>query len=136
MAKSDNIEVQSVEQKDNKLEVTINTNGKTKKPHLVKHIGEYIDGDAKVITFLATRKELLLFRTDTSYLQFRNHMFRTNDSDIIEYIKTHPIFNQEIFDGDYPPAIKKKMEEYRSKFTRDPDEHELGYARQYGSGKL
>jgi len=122
--KNETVQVESTTREDNKIEVVVRTQDNRRSTVLKKHVAEWLDGDAISKTFVATKKEMMLFYTEHEYIAFKNNVFRTNVPKAIEYIKTHPAFNIDIFENAYPEHIKKKMEEHRRYVTRDPDEHE------------
>lgn len=86
-----------------------------------KYYGQKLDpqGAKEPTVFLTTRKELSCFLTYNEYIQFKHHNFVTNDQRLIDYLRKHGLFGAEIFEGEYPPHIKTKMEEDRQWITRD-----------------
>lgn len=79
------------------------------------------------ITFKSLHRGSLLFLSPDHYIKFINHLYSTNDPEIIEAIRTHPMFGQEFFEGEFPDWVKEKFQkdkQYISYFN--PDEEIVG----------
>jgi hypothetical protein len=129
MSKGLTVEKAVLDKNGSQLEVIVSSSDKNVRGKTNRHIAEWMDGSGKPVVFLAMRKGFSVFMDEYNILQFRMYTFTTNVPKAIEYLRSHPLFNIEFFEGDYPEVARKKLEEYRSKFTKDPEEHEPSYGK-------
>lgn len=107
--------------KNNVVELVIKENS----PHHYdkRFSSENLKGQGNQITFLSTKKSLMLFADDVTYIVFKNYVFTTNNPETIEYLRSHEAYGNDIFEGDYPDHVKKAIAEKRKYFTKDKSEH-------------
>lgn len=100
----------------------VKTSGSTQ-----KYIGRSTDdnnGYAAMTTYLSVRKEMLVFgANENELIQFKNRLFTTNRQDHMDYIESNGMFGQEIFKGEFPPHIMKRLQEDERYLTKDKDEY-------------
>lgn len=63
----------------------------------------------KDVVFKSLHRNTIIFKTPTKYIKFTGHLYRTDDEEIIEYLRNHKAFGTEIFEGEFPPDIQEKF---------------------------
>ena len=115
-----------VEEKQINVTVQLPSDVKTS-GNTMKYIGRSSDMDngyADTVTYLSVRKEMMLFGKDENeIIQFKGRLFTTNREDHMEYIEKNGMFGQEIFKGEFPPHIMKRLQEDEKYLTKDKDEY-------------
>jgi hypothetical protein len=82
---------------------------------------DVVEGKAPVKKYTSIKKDLALFIEYNFYIQFKHHMFETNNPDTISLIEGNNMFGKEIFLGEFPKHIKDRFEEDRKYLTRDAE---------------
>ena len=86
-----------------------------------------IDADGKIIIFWAIERNASLVVTlrnsegklyDHS-IQFNSNQFPTSNPALISAIRSNAAFNVRIFEGAYPPEIRRKIDKQREGLTKD-----------------
>lgn len=90
---------------------------------VIRHQGYEVDDKSKkpTVTFVSYKKELSIFLEHDEYIQFAHHSFVTNDQRLIDYLRNSPLYEKEIWEGEFPDYIKRKLEEERKYLTRDSE---------------
>lgn len=63
----------------------------------------------KKVTFKSLHRGTLVFVTPDKYLRFVNHLLQTDDEETIAFLRNHPAFGQEIFEGEFPEWVREKF---------------------------
>lgn len=85
-------------------------------------------GDGKkgaYIRFLSDKKELTLTMGDAELLKFAQHEFTTDDQEEIDFIRSHPAFGQNIWEGEYPKEVMEKFKQENDLLTYSSDMFEV-----------
>lgn len=61
------------------------------------------------VLFKSLHQGTIIFRTSSSYIKFVGHIYRTSDKEIIKFLRSHPAFGSEIFEGEFPKEILDKF---------------------------
>ncbi len=80
----------------------------------------------KVAVFKSLHRNTMVFLDPDNFIKFTNHIFRTEDEDMAEFLRHHPSFGTEIFEGEFPEHILKKFEEdkkFIAHFELSPEEN-------------
>lgn len=100
----------------------VKTSGSTQK--YIGRSSDDMDGYTPVTTYLSVRKEMMLFGSnENEIIQFKGRLFTTNRADHMGYIENNGMFGQEIFKGEFPPHIMKRLQEDEKYLTKDKDEY-------------
>lgn len=82
---------------------------------------------SKKITFKSYHRGSLVFITPDKYIRFINHLYTTDDEEVISYLREHPMFGQEFFEGDFPDWVKEKIQKDKQHISYfNPDEEVTG----------
>lgn len=105
----------------------------------------YLD---KTVEFSAIKgcKELTLYLDDKTMVCFRNHTFRTNDSEIVQRLRdryakpaygdaTSGVTNQIVYEGTLPEHEQEALKESLKERTQDKYAAEPGYADNMGKAE-
>lgn len=103
---------------------------KSKRPmshKMKKHVGQNVGMvDKNAVSFLSLRKSLTLFVDDQQLIIFKARNFVTDDQKLITFIRNHPSFGSEIYEGKYPEHVVKAMTENDKYITHDRKEYDSG----------
>ncbi|MGC8978639.1 hypothetical protein [Caldisericum sp.] len=80
----------------------------------------------KEVVFKSYHRGTIVFIEPEKYIKFLNHIYKTSDEKIINFLRSHPAFGVEIFENEFPDFIIKQIEEnkkYISSFN--PEEEKI-----------
>jgi hypothetical protein len=102
---------------------------KAKSKKYIKNAGANIkpEDEAKAIKFMSLRKETMIFNDAEKALnsiKFNQHIYRTANKGEIEFLRSLPLFNVEIFEGSFPKHVVDKFEEDKKWLTKHEDMYE------------
>lgn len=65
----------------------------------------------KNVRFVSTVRELILYRDERNFIQFKNNSYISNKPEEIEFIKSSAAFGHSVWEGFFPPHIQKARDE-------------------------
>jgi hypothetical protein len=120
-----------LDERPQKIEVNI-TQEKEKKyssTGLQKHLGYYFTNKGKdKVLFCSRRKHLQIYMNDNLMLGFQNHLFETDNSKAIEFLRNNPMFPNDICEGTMPKDWKKGTEDDEKWKSKNKDDVEPSYS--------
>lgn len=87
----------------------------------VKHVHRDIRGgeNAKPVRFVSYAMSQILFMGDNEFIQFSGREYITDQKNQIEFIRKHPIFNNGVWEKEFPEAVRRKFKKDREYITSD-----------------
>lgn len=80
--------------------------------------GAKLENSAK---FFSSKKSLTLYITNRFAVIFRERSFFTDNEDLKELIRNHPLFGIEIWENAFPSSFVRKLNDDNKYITRDPE---------------
>lgn len=92
---------------------------------LIKYQGYtpgYVESRAK--KFFSASKGLSFYLDENTLLQFNNNSFVTDDEDVIDFLRSHPLFKREYWENALPDHIVNKKRRDKEQLTFDKTEYQ------------
>lgn len=74
-----------------------------------------------IVTFISTKRDLLLFKKEDYIIKFDNHYYKTDNKSDIAFLKSHPRYEQDFWKDKFPDYVLKKMKEDQKWIEVDED---------------
>lgn len=81
------------------------------------------DYESVNVKFMSYRKLFRMYVSDSLAIQFQGRVFLTGDPEIIKYLRSSKLLNQEFWENELPEHIVTKIEKYNSTVSFDPEEY-------------
>jgi len=93
------------------------------RPMSHKKIGREPNLDVdKAIRFVSDVKNATVYKKNADFIVFSNHIYVTDNLGDIELIRKSSLFNNGIWENEFPPSVVKKFAEDKKHLTRINEE--------------